>query len=68
MSERRMGYIKDGGLWKRPAVDTKCYQLAADFLSDVEASTIDDVWELAADLQRTVEDACREVEERAPRG
>jgi hypothetical protein len=49
---------------KRPAVDTKCYDLAEDFLSEVPGSTEDDVWALAKDIQTACEDACREVEDR----
>ena len=64
VSARRRGFIKEQSGWKRPAVDSKCFDLAEAFLSEVEGHTADDIWELAADLQRACEDACREVEER----
>ena len=62
----KRGFGKEQSRTSRPAVDPKCFQLAAAFLSEVDASTINDVWELAADLQRACEDACREIEEREP--
>lgn len=49
---------------KRPDVDTKVYNLAEDFLEEIQGYTEDDVWALAADIQTACEDACREVEQR----
>jgi hypothetical protein len=49
---------------RRPDVDTRCFDLAEDFLSEIKGMTDDDVWALAKDIQTACEDACREVEER----
>jgi hypothetical protein len=51
---------------KRPDVDTKVFNLAEDFLSELAGSTEDDIWELARIIQTACEDACREVENRRP--
>lgn len=50
---------------RRPAVDTKAYDLAEAFLEEIEGHTEDDIWDLAHVIQVACEDACREVEERA---
>jgi hypothetical protein len=49
---------------ERPTVDTKSYDLAEHFLSEIPGATEDDYWELARVIQAACEDACREVETR----
>ncbi len=50
---------------KQPkGVDTKCWELAEDFMCEVPMSTQNDVRELAEAIQTACEDACQQVEER----
>jgi hypothetical protein len=49
---------------KRPSVDSRCFDLALDFLNDVKGMNDDDVWALAKDIQTACEDACAEVQRR----
>lgn len=48
----------------RMLVDSKCWQLAEDFLSEIPGATRRDIDDCAELIQDAVEDACREVEQR----
>ncbi len=45
--------------------DSRCYDLAHIFLSDLKGVTEKDITQLAEDIQQQCEDMCREIEERA---
>jgi hypothetical protein len=49
---------------ERPSVDSKSYDLAEHFLSEIPGSTEDDCWSLAEAIQSICEDACKAVESR----
>jgi hypothetical protein len=49
---------------RRRSVDSKSYDLAHAFLSEIRGATDDDIRRLAENLQQCCEDACTEVEER----
>lgn len=49
---------------RRMLVDSKCWQLAEDFLSEIPGATRLDVDDCADLIQDAVEAACREVEQR----
>lgn len=69
LAKRRPSLLKSNeGPPRRPAVDTKVYDLAERFLSDIEGWNEEDVWRLAGVIQTACEDACREVEERGGHG
>lgn len=47
----------------KPAlVDRACIDLAEHFLSDMKGARKEDIQELAEEIQRRCEDACREIE------
>jgi hypothetical protein len=50
---------------RKPMVDEECYKLAEHFLETVPGYIMNDIWTLAAELQRACEDACRDVADRA---
>lgn len=43
-------------------IDPKAYELAEYFLSDIKGVRLEDIQELAEEIQRRCEDACRTIE------